>query len=57
MSDGEKVKLQLFLDYKAFVEHVREVGVDPSAVKGVDMLKQLTIEAEALLERPQHGGN
>jgi conserved oligomeric Golgi complex subunit 2 len=57
MSDGEKVKLQLFLDYKAFVEHVREVGVDPSAVKGVDMLKQLTIEAETLFDRPHNGGN
>jgi conserved oligomeric Golgi complex subunit 2 len=57
MSDGEKVKLQLFLDYKAFSEYVREVGVDPYVVKGVDMLKQLTIEAETLLESQQNGGN
>ncbi|CAB9508072.1 Golgi complex subunit 2 [Seminavis robusta] len=56
MSDGEKVKLQLFLDYKAFTEHVREVGVDPTIVKGVDKLKQLTVEAEALLERQRNGG-
>ena len=57
MSDGEKVKLQLYLDYMAFVEHAREVGVDPSAVQGVDKLKTLTVEAEALIERQQNGGN
>lgn len=55
MSDGEKVKLQLFLDYRAFSEHVREVGVDPSIVKGIDKLRALTIEAEALLDRQLNG--
>lgn len=55
MSDGEKVKLQLFLDYKTFSQHVQEIGVDPSVVKGVDKLRQLTIEAEGLLERQQNG--
>ena len=57
MSDGEKVKLQLYLDYKAFSEHVREIGVDPAVVKGIDKLKTLTIEAEELLQRQQNGGN
>lgn len=56
MSDGEKVKLQLYLDYKAFFQHVQDVGVDASMVKGVDKLKQLTIDAEALLERQKNGG-
>lgn len=57
MSDGEKVKLQLFLDFKAFSEHVQEIGVDPASVRGVDKLRQLTIEAESLLERQQNGDN
>ena len=57
MSDGEKVKLQLYLDFKAFSKHVQEIGVDPAGVRGVDKLRQLTIEAEALLEEQQNGGN
>jgi len=57
MSDGEKVKLQLFLDYKAFAKHVEDNGVDPTGVRGVDKLRQLTIEAEALLQRQENGGN
>jgi len=55
MSDGEKVKLQIFLDYKTFSEHVREIGVDPAGVEGVDKLRVLTIEGESLLERQQNG--
>lgn len=57
LSDAEKVKLQLFLDYKAFRDHMQEIGVDPSAVGGIDKLRQLTIEGEALLEKVQNGGN
>lgn len=57
MSDGEKVKLQVYLDYKAFADQILEVGVDPSSVQGVDKLRSLTVEAEALLDRQQNGEN
>lgn len=55
MSDGEKVKLQLYLDFKAFSGHVQEVGINPANVKGVDKLRALTIEAESLLQQQQNG--
>jgi hypothetical protein len=47
MSDGQKAKLQLYLDYKDFSEHVRQVGIDPSTIEGVQKLKSLTIDAES----------
>jgi hypothetical protein len=55
MSDGEKVKLQLYLDYKEFSHHVQECGIDASLVSGVQKLRELTIEAETLQEQQQNG--
>jgi hypothetical protein len=46
MSDGEKAKLQLYLDYKEFVKSVQAVGVDPLLVDGVSKLRTLTQDAE-----------
>mmetsp|Transcript_13511 Transcript_13511/g.31764 ORF Transcript_13511/g.31764 Transcript_13511/m.31764 type:complete len:821 (-) Transcript_13511:438-2900(-) len=48
VSDGDKVKLQLFLDFEAFCEDMKEVGVDPSIVEGVSKLKELTKEGGML---------
>jgi len=47
MSDGEKVKLQLYLDYKEFAEHVSKIGIDTSDIEGVTTLGSLTVEAES----------
>mmetsp|Transcript_2429 Transcript_2429/g.3586 ORF Transcript_2429/g.3586 Transcript_2429/m.3586 type:complete len:855 (+) Transcript_2429:25-2589(+) len=46
MSDGEKVKRQLFLDYKEFSKNVQQVGVDPNVVEGILQLQTLTKDAE-----------
>merc|ERR1711982_152195 len=48
MSDGEKVKRQLFLDYKEFSKNVQQVGVDPTIVEGILKLQTLTKDAENL---------
>ena len=48
MSDGEKVKLQLFLDYQTYVRCVQEVGIDPFTIDGIVKLGSLTKEGEAL---------
>ena len=48
MSDGEKVKLQLFLDYRSFADSVRGVGVEPASVMGLSKLGTLTAEGAAL---------
>ena len=48
MSDGEKVKLQLYLDYKEFVKNVSDVGIDIAEVEGVLDLATLTAEAASL---------
>lgn len=56
MSDGEKVKLQLYLDYKEFSRNVQEVGVNMASINGVSKLKELTIEAESLY-RQNHKSN
>jgi hypothetical protein len=53
ISDGDKVKLQLYLDFQAFCRDVQELGVDPSSVKGVARLRTLTEEAQKL----QQNGN
>ena len=45
MSDGDKVKLQLYLDYQDFAEYVHELGVDPFSIEGVNKLRMLTEEA------------
>jgi conserved oligomeric Golgi complex subunit 2 len=53
MSDADKVKLQLYLDYQAFVESVRELGdVDPSTLDGITQLGELTQEGAALYQAP-----
>jgi len=46
MSDGEKVKLQLYLDYKQFSKNVQMLGVDPAVVDGISKLQTLTKDAE-----------
>ncbi|GKZ01234.1 hypothetical protein MPSEU_001074500 [Mayamaea pseudoterrestris] len=55
MRDGEKVKLQVFLDYEQFTKSLEDVGVDPATVIGVSKLKQLTAEGEELLKRNENG--
>mmetsp|Transcript_6718 Transcript_6718/g.7787 ORF Transcript_6718/g.7787 Transcript_6718/m.7787 type:complete len:144 (+) Transcript_6718:961-1392(+) len=47
MSDGEKVKLQLYLDREEFVRCVEAVGVDSSLVEGVTELRRLMDSAES----------
>lgn len=44
VSDGDKVKLQLYLDFEAFCWDMKEVGVDPSSIAGITKLKDLTKE-------------
>jgi len=51
MSDGEKVKLQLYLDREEFVRCVEEVGVDSELVEGVRELRRLTDSAEDLYRK------
>jgi hypothetical protein len=48
MSDGDKVKLQLYLDCQEFARNVQEVGVDLASVEGVTKLQSLTREADQL---------
>ena len=55
VSDGDKVKLQLYLDFKAFSRNVEEVGVDISSIAGIAQLQTLTGEAEQLLQPNQNG--
>ena len=55
MSDGEKVKLQLYLDYQAFSQSVRDVGVEPATVIGLSKLRDLTTEGEKLHTQSQNG--
>mmetsp|Transcript_30360 Transcript_30360/g.52597 ORF Transcript_30360/g.52597 Transcript_30360/m.52597 type:complete len:603 (-) Transcript_30360:155-1963(-) len=54
MSDGEKVKLQLYLDHREFKSHVVEgLGVDAEGIGGLVKLGELTEEAESLFLRTQ----
>jgi len=54
MSDGEKVKLQLFLDHREFESHVVEgLGVDAEGIGGLVKLRKLTEEAESLFLQTQ----
>jgi hypothetical protein len=55
MSDGEKVKLQLYLDFLTFSQSVQEVGVDPATVIGLSKLRDLTAEGEQLRDTNQNG--
>ncbi len=50
VSDGDKVKLQLFLDFEAFCRDMGEVGVDPSSVTGITKLKDLTKEGAGMVQ-------
>ena len=54
MSDGEKVKLQLYLDHKQFKTHVEELGVDAAGINGLVKLGMLTEEAESLFLQTQN---
>ena len=49
MSDGEKVKLQLLLDYRQFKTDVDELDLETDSIEGLVKLNQLTLEAESLL--------
>lgn len=53
MSDGEKVKLQLYLDHREFKYNVEELGVDAGGIEGLIKLGKLTEEAESLYEQTQ----
>jgi len=53
MSDGEKVRLQLFLDQRAYTQSVEAIGIDPDAVEGVQILISLTEGAQELYEKTQ----
>lgn len=44
ISDGDKVKLQLFLDFKQYSEHVRDLGLNPATIPGISKLQTLTAE-------------
>jgi hypothetical protein len=48
MSDGDKVKLQLYLDFQDYSRHLQELGVDLSSVEAIGKLQILTGEAEPL---------
>lgn len=48
ISDGDKVKLQLYLDFQAYCQDIQEIGIDPSAIKGISKLQTLTQEAQKL---------
>jgi hypothetical protein len=55
MSDGEKVKLQLYLDVKAFAASVKEVGLEPSSIIGISKLEELTSEGQSLQHQKSNG--
>jgi hypothetical protein len=48
MSDGDKVKLQLYLDFQDYSRHLQELDVDITSVEAIGKLKTLTGEAEPL---------
>ena len=51
MSDGEKVKLQLLLDYRQYKTDVEELGLQSDSIEGLVKLNKLTAEAESLLSK------
>ena len=56
MSDGEKVKLQLFWDHKEFQKHVEDLlggAHELTWIEGLVKLGQLTEEAEELFLRTE----
>lgn len=53
MSDGEKVKLQLYLDYQAFLTQIQKVGINPETVLGLKKLQDLTKEGGTVAKPPE----
>lgn len=56
LSDGEKVKLQVYLDYQAYRQSVIEAGIDPATVIGLSQLEELTQEGVELQQRVTSNG-
>ena len=56
ISDGDKVKLQLYLDFQEFCRQMEELGVDSSSVEAISRLKLLTEEAGSLM-KTQNGSS
>jgi len=56
MSDGDKVKLQVFLDYQEYASNVAYLGIDVEAVPGLVQLKTLTEGAVSLYAQTQGAG-
>ena len=54
MSDGEKVKLQLYLDHKEFARQVKDAGIDGSIIPGLVKLGSVTSAAEGLFLQSRH---
>ena len=48
MSDGDKVKLQLYLDFQDYTRHVEELGVETSSLEAMAKLEKLTADAKQL---------
>ena len=48
MSDGDKVKLQLYLDFLEFSRIIKELNIDPTTIAGVSTLQTLTMEGSQL---------
>jgi conserved oligomeric Golgi complex subunit 2 len=48
ISDGDKVKLQLYLDFQAFCRDVQELGIDLSSIGSIAKLRALTEKAQTL---------
>lgn len=55
LSDGEKVKLQVYLDYQTFRQSVSQVGIDPATVIGLSQLEELTAAGVELQQRVEDG--
>ena len=51
LSDGEKVKLQVYLDYQTFRQSVKQIGIDPATVIGISQLEELTSAGVELQQR------
>jgi hypothetical protein len=52
ISDGDKVKLQLYLDFQAYARDVQELGIDPSTLEGIIKLQSLTEDGQKLQQPP-----
>ncbi|KAL3937721.1 MAG: hypothetical protein SGBAC_007231 [Bacillariaceae sp.] len=49
ISDGDKVKMQVYLDCEEFCKQIERLGVNPSLINGVEKLKSLTADAATKL--------